>query len=111
MLQPDPQDDVSRLCRSVHMDPSAYLRFEMPQMAAAECPAAADEPVPTADTSVDAGLGVKAEPRAASHPAPVSEPAELTPAPQPLPVSPAPITDSRAIPPPRFEVAARRSTS
>jgi cellulose biosynthesis protein BcsQ len=32
MLPSDAQDDVSRLCRSVRMDPSAYKRFDLPRM-------------------------------------------------------------------------------
>ncbi|HYO82463.1 MAG TPA: cellulose synthase operon protein YhjQ/BcsQ [Bryobacteraceae bacterium] len=32
MLKPDALDDVSKLCRSVHIDPSAYVHFELPSM-------------------------------------------------------------------------------
>lgn len=33
MLKADAQDDVTRLCRLVRMDPSAYIRFELPAIA------------------------------------------------------------------------------
>ena len=42
MLKPIAQDDISRLCRQVQMDPTAYVRFAIPSIALLAPPQRAD---------------------------------------------------------------------